>query len=302
MTLYSGDAGGAYAVSGGSGGCCSSLGRVALMFITVLSTTFTIGTLIIAGSALYNVYNRPEEYSVDHRGLVQLWLLVAASGLAVATNACGFVGALLRIRCLLFGYALVTGVVVGGHLLVSHLQRQAALHQPAIERLHMEDDPQSVWTVEMNAYAAHILKRVRNEPGDDSSRAVERINRTVSELRAQLAPNASNVAESALRTVNTIQALFKCCGKTGVDEFISQNITIPASCCVDAGHCNATLRRQPRLDLERVREMAHRQPCGQFLHAAHGFVVAVVTWVGYVVAGSQLCGVLIALLLALCCL
>ena len=50
---------------------------------------------------------------------------------------------------------------------------------------------------------------MRSGPGDDSSRAVERINRTVSELRAQLAPNASNVAESALRTVNTIQALFK---------------------------------------------------------------------------------------------
>ena len=40
----------------------------------------------------------PEQYSVDRRGLVQLWLLVAASCLAVATNACGFVGALLRIR------------------------------------------------------------------------------------------------------------------------------------------------------------------------------------------------------------
>ena len=97
-------------------------------------------------------------------------------------------------------------------------------------------------------------------------------------------------------------ALLQCCGKTGVDEFISQNITIPASCCVDAARCNATLRRQPRLNLERARQMSHRQPCGQFLHAAHGFVVAVVTWVGYVVAGSQLCGVLIALLLALCCL
>ena len=58
MTLYSRDAGGVYSVTGGGGGggCCSSLGRVALMFITVLSTTFTIGTLIVAGSALYNAY------------------------------------------------------------------------------------------------------------------------------------------------------------------------------------------------------------------------------------------------------
>ncbi|KAF0313339.1 hypothetical protein FJT64_016127 [Amphibalanus amphitrite] len=296
MTLY--DGGGAYSVSGGGGGCCSSLGRVALMFITVLSTTFTIGTLIIAGSALYNVYNRPEEYSVDHRGLVQLWLLVAASGLAVATNACGFVGALLRIRCLLLGYALVTGVVVGGHLLVTHLQRRAASRHPDLDQLQMDDDPQSVWTVEMNAYAAHVLKRVRSETSDNSTRSVERINKTVSELRAQLAPNATTVAESALRTVNTIHAA----AKHGVDEFISQNITIPTSCCVDAAHCNATLRRRPRLDLEGARAMSHPQPCGQFLHAAHGFVVAVVTWVGYVVAGSQLCGVVIALLLALCCL
>ena len=65
---------------------------------------------------------------------------------------------------MLFGYALVTGVVVGGHLLVSHLQRQAALRQPAIDRLDMDDDPQSVWTVEMNAYAAQVSQHARPAP------------------------------------------------------------------------------------------------------------------------------------------
>ena len=86
-----------------------------------------------------------------------------------------------------------------------------------------------------------------------------------------------------------------------MDDFIAQNITIPESCCAAAAACNATLRRRPRLNLQAVRQISHRRPCGPFLHAAHGFTVAVITWVSYVVAGSQLCGVAIALLLALCC-
>ena len=259
MTLYSGDGGGAYAVSGGGSGCCSSIGRVALMFVTVLSTAFAIGTLIIAGSALYNVYERPKEYSVDRRGLIQLWLLVVASGIGVATNACGFVGALLRIRCLLLGYALVTGIVIAGHLLVSYMQqRDAQDQQRSVERLRMRDDPQSVWTVEMNAYTAQVLRRVETQPGDDSTLAVSRINRTVSELRERLTPNASSVAETALATVNTIQSLFQCCGRTGVDEYIWQNVTIPSSCCAEVRHCNATLRRYPRLDLAAALAMAAR--------------------------------------------
>ena len=52
MTQYTG----AYSVNGEGRGCCASLGRLALMFITVLSSAFTVGTLIIAGTALFNVY------------------------------------------------------------------------------------------------------------------------------------------------------------------------------------------------------------------------------------------------------
>ena len=87
-----------------------------------------------------------------------------------------------------------------------------------------------------------------------------------------------------------------------MDDFIDRNLTIPESCCASSAGCNATLRRRPRLDLRRARQMAHRRPCGPLLHAARRFLLSVITWVSYVVAGSQLCGVLIALLLALCCL
>ena len=54
-----------------------------------------------------------------------------------------------------------------------------------------------------------VLKRIKSEPKDDSPSAVDRVNRTVSELRARLTPNASSVAESALKTVNAIQSLFR---------------------------------------------------------------------------------------------
>lgn len=42
--------------------------------------------------------SEPELYSVDHTGLIQLWILVVSSVIAVFTNVCGFAGALFRIR------------------------------------------------------------------------------------------------------------------------------------------------------------------------------------------------------------
>lgn len=86
-----------------------------------------------------------------------------------------------------------------------------------------------------------------------------------------------------------------------MNDFIDQNVTIPVSCCRTEVSCNATLRHRPKLNLRYVRQMVHEQGCGAFLHAAHGFVVTVITWVSYIVAGSQLCGAVIAVMLAFCC-
>ncbi|XP_037078346.1 uncharacterized protein LOC119099317 isoform X2 [Pollicipes pollicipes] len=298
MTMYDGGSA-LYSVSPGGGGCCSGLCRVALMFITVLSMTFTIGTLIIAGSALYNIYNEPALYAVDRQGLIQLWILVAGGAIGVFTNICGFTGALLRVRCLLLGYALVTGLAVGAHLVVVYMQRSAG-DRRHIGRLNITDDPHSVWTVEMNAYAAEVLKRVRTVP-NNSTVATNNINNTINNLRVKLAPDAKSVKQTALSTVNTIQSFLKCCGKSSVEDYIQENVTIPESCCKSSAACNATLRQEPRLNLKVVREMSHPQGCGPFLHAAHAFVVTVITWVSYVVAGSQLCGAVIAMTLALFC-